>query len=175
MPMARSCPAHPCEHPPTRRPIGGCVCGGGCYHRPAGPGESRFFSTPAGSAARFEASSSPATMAREVGHAHAANQPAAGAVAEKPAARVYRRSFYFAAFLLLADAALVALIIAFVPCLYSRTQTVLLFFLSTAAILSAILLPPCRHQDRLGRLHVSGTCLIRRFSWVKNFEFRTKE
>jgi alpha-1,3-mannosyltransferase len=62
----------------------------------------------------------------------------AAAVAEKPAGSADRRPLYFAAFLLLADAALVALIIAFVPCLYSPTQTVLLFLLSTAALLSIV-------------------------------------
>ncbi|TVU21605.1 hypothetical protein EJB05_31254 [Eragrostis curvula] len=50
-------------------------------------------------------------MARAVGRAA---RPAAAA-AEKPAGFVGRKPLYFAAFLLLADAALVALIIAFVP------------------------------------------------------------
>ncbi|KAK3160480.1 hypothetical protein QOZ80_1BG0060040 [Eleusine coracana subsp. coracana] len=51
-------------------------------------------------------------MARAAGRA--AGQPAAASVAEKPAGSPDRRPLYFAAFLLLADAALVALIIAFV-------------------------------------------------------------
>jgi hypothetical protein len=50
------------------------------------------------------------------------------AVAEKPAGLAERRPLYFTTF--------ITLIIAFIPCLYSPTQTVLLFFLSTAALLS---------------------------------------
>lgn len=41
----------------------------------------------------------------------------ASVATEKPARSADRRPLYFAAFLVLADAALVALIIAFVPCL----------------------------------------------------------
>ena len=40
----------------------------------------------------------------------------ATAAAERPSGMSDRRPLYFAAFLVLADAALVALIIAFVPC-----------------------------------------------------------
>jgi hypothetical protein len=84
-----------------------------------------------------------------------AHRPSAAAVAEKPAGSADRRPLYFVAFLLLADAALVALIIAFVRCLYSPTQTVLSS--SFQLLPSYIHCAPCRHQ------------YLWRFSWLVNF------
>lgn len=63
-------------------------------------------------------SSSPPRMARAEKRRAASTAAAAKTEEETPARSAdHRRALYFAAFLVLADAALVALIVAFVPCL----------------------------------------------------------
>jgi hypothetical protein len=175
MSMTRSCSAHPGEHPPTRRPIGGCVCGGGCYHRPAGPGESHdsslpLLDLPLGS--RLQARrpwrgewGMPTPRASQRRERWLRSQPLGwtGGLSTSPPSYCSPTPRSSPS---LSHSSPVCTLER-KPCSFSSFPLLLSYPRSSC--------PPCRHQDRLGRVHVSGTFLICRFSWVKNFEFRTKE